>query len=194
MKKLFFVSVLIVCISSVQAQIRFGLKAGLNLATVSGTLNPAVTYSMKLDFNGGLLVSIPLVAGVSLQPEVIYSGQGADLKVDSITGKYNFSLINVPVMLKFMTKSHFFAETGPQVGFLIGAKITSSGQSYDVKSQLKTADFAWCLGIGYQLPVNLGIDVRYNLGLTNTTKNSDTSTGGGTVKNGVIQIGVYYLF
>jgi len=114
MKKWLIVFISMVFISATQAQIRFGLKAGLNLATVTGTLNPAVTYSLKPDFYGGVVVNIPLMSGLSLQPEVVYSGQGSDLKVDSISGNYNFSLINVPVMLKYMTKSHFFAETGPQ--------------------------------------------------------------------------------
>ena len=53
---------------------------------------------------------------------------------------------------------------------------------------MKSTDLAWAFGAGYVIPdVNLGVDVRYNLGLTKLADGSSS-------KNGVFQVGVFYLF
>ncbi len=68
------------------------------------------------------LASIPLFSTCSLQPEVLYSGQGAKFSDSLVTGKLNYGYLNVPVLFKYQHASGLFAETGPQVGFLLSAK------------------------------------------------------------------------
>lgn len=175
------------------AQVEFGVKAGVNIAnlTVSGD-NSGVSPSSKTDFHAGLLSVIPLFSSFKLQPEVMYSGQGASADVSGTTVKLNYGYINVPVLFKYQHESGLFAETGPQVGFLISAKEKADGQTIDTKSDTQSTDFSWAFGIGYKIPVvGLGIDARYNLGLTNLAKGSSSSDG--TVKNSVIQIGLFYV-
>jgi hypothetical protein len=128
-----------------------------------------------------------------LQPELNYSMQGAK----GTSSGQDFTLaqnyLNVPVLLKYNHESGFFAETGPQIGFLMSAKVSGGGVSMDVKSDYKSTDFSWAFGVGYLIKsVNAGIDVRYNLGLSNNEASGSSS--GGTQKNSVIQIGVFYLF
>ncbi len=193
MKRVLFLALCIVLTASLQAQIRFGVKGGLNLASISTSDAPGVSYSMKADFNGGVLVSIPIAGRFSLQPEAVYSGQGSAIKVDSISGKYNLQFINVPVLIKYHLISGLSVETGPQFGLLIGAKVKQDGgASTDIKDQLKTSDFGWTVGLNFLLPMNFGVDARYNFGLTNFLK--DDGEGGGSIKNGVAQVGVFYLF
>jgi len=175
------------------AQVEFGVKAGVNIAnlTVTGD-NSGVSPSSITDFHAGFLAAIPLFSGFKLQPEVMYSGQGASADVSGTTVKLNYSYINVPVLFKYQHGSGLFAETGPQVGFLISAKEKADGQTIDTKSDTQSTDFSWAFGIGYKIPVvGLGIDARYNLGLTNLAKGSNSSDG--TVKNSVIQIGLFYV-
>jgi hypothetical protein len=176
------------------AQIKFGVKAGYNLAnlTVSGAPS-GVSVSSKSDFTAGILASIPLFSSCSLQPEVLYSGQGASASESGSTLKLNYGYLNVPVLFKYQHASGLFAETGPQVGFLLSAKETADGQSSDAKSNTQSTDFSWAFGIGYKLPViNLGIDARYNLGLTNLEKGG--SSNDGTIKHSVFQFSVFYMF
>ena len=175
------------------AQVEFGVKAGVNIAnlTVTGD-NSGVSPSSITDFHAGFLAAIPLFSGFKLQPEVMYSGQGASADVSGTTVKLNYSYINVPVLFKYQHGSGLFAETGPQVGFLISAKEKADGQTIDTKSDTQSTDFSWAFGIGYKIPVvGLGIDARYNLGLTNLAKGSNSSDE--TVKNSVIQIGLFYV-
>jgi hypothetical protein len=79
---------------------------------------------------------------------------------------------------------------------VVGSYYTSH---YHPKSQYKSTDIAWTLGTGYLSPFNVGFDIRYNLGLTdfsNVTPAGMQSAPvqNGSIKNSVLQIGVFYLF
>ena len=60
--------------SSSASPVRFGIKAGLNVATISGGDSNA-----KAGFYGGALANIPFVSNFSVQPEVLYNGVGVNL-------------------------------------------------------------------------------------------------------------------
>jgi hypothetical protein len=194
-KRLILLVIAACSLATVNAQIQFGVKAGLNLANVSiSGDNSGNSYAMKPDFHVGALVSIPAFSSFTVQPEVVFSGQGSkvtDNDPSDPSGTYNLQYLNVPVLLKYNASCGFFGETGPQFGILLSANAKQGGNSVDIKSSLKSSDFAWVFGVGYVLPVNVGFDVRYNLGLQNLA--SDASNGG-SIKNGVFQIGVFYMF
>jgi hypothetical protein len=196
MKKSILLLIAAISFSLTQAQsINFGLKAGANLANATGS--DATGSSIRISFNAGALAQISLNEMLSVQPEVYYSDQGAKVKEDNgsggtISGAQKLGYINVPVLLKYTTSSGFFVQTGPQIGFLLSAKASASGVSVDEKQYFKSTDFSWAFGLGYLTSMNVGIDARYNLGLSNIENTGNTS-GTGTIKNSVIQVGVFYL-
>jgi Outer membrane protein beta-barrel domain len=194
MKKLFVFAIAVTILSHVEAQVQFGIKAGLNIASLSLSSDlsgSGESVKSKTDFNAGVLASIPLFNSFTLQPEINYSGQGAKGSDGTTTSTLNYDYINIPVLFKFNHSSGLFAETGPQIGFLISANAKTDGQSEDIKNETSSTDFSWCFGLGYKITeMNLGIDIRYNLGLSNTIKTS----GVGTSKNSVFQFGIFYLF
>jgi hypothetical protein len=195
MKRMFLVILAAGSAAVANAQIQFGVKAGVNLANLSlSNNNSGISLSNKTDFNAGALLSIPLFSSFHLQPEVMYSNQGASTVISGTTYKINYSYLNVPVLFKYQHETGLFAETGPQFGFLLSAKQTASGQpTSDTKSDTQSTDFSWAFGVGYKIPIiNLGIDARYNLGLTNLAKSS--SNADGTAKNSVFQIDLFYMF
>src|SRR5579863_3762374 len=173
MKKVILVIFSAVSVAVTSAQVQFGVKAGYNLAnfTTSGDAS-GMSAKSKSDFSAGLLASLPLFSSCYLQPEVMYSGQGAsgsDLGTDV---KLDYSYLNVPVLFKYQHSTGLFAETGPQIGFLLSASFKEAGQSSDEKASSQSVDFSWAFGLGYKLKnMPLGIDARYNLGLTNVNKN-----------------------
>lgn len=172
-------------------QIQLGAKAGANFSTLVGT--DAGGADTKVGFQGGLLVAIPLPSAFHLQPEVNYSIQGS--KTTESGANYNLTqnYLNVPVLVKYNHKSGFFAETGPQIGFLVSAKLDGGGKSFDIKGDYKPIDLSWAFGIGYLVKsIDAGIDVRYNLGLNNNVAGSYSL--GGTIRNSVIQVGIFYMF
>lgn len=189
---------MIVCLAvmgalSTTAQIQFGVKAGANFSTLTGS--DVSGASTKVGFQGGVLVAVPVAAGFCVQPEVNYSMQGAkgSSSGESFTLSQNY--LNVPVLFKYKHESGLFAETGPQIGFLMSAKVSAGGSNADVKSDYKSTDFGWAFGVGYLVKsVNAGIDARYNLGLTNLEANSGNTGSNGSVKSSVIQVGIFYMF
>jgi hypothetical protein len=196
MKKLILLVIGAISFSLIQAQVNFGVKAGLNLANATGS--DATGSSTRSNFHAGVLAQIPVTGQFSIQPEAIYSGQGArvdfaDGSGGTISGTHKLSYINVPILLKYTSASGFLVETGPQIGFLISAKASVNGMNANEKDNFESTDFSWAFGIGFMSLINIGIDARYNLGLTNVENSSNGGTTG-TVKNSVIQIGAFYLF
>jgi hypothetical protein len=192
MKKIFLLIFTSLAFVFVNAQVQFGVKAGYNLTSVtqSGSQNESGIKS-KSGFHGGFLASIPLANAFFVQPEIVYSGQGAGFSDGTQTASLNYNYLNVPILVKYQSEMGLFAETGPQVGFLLSANESSQGISVDIKSNSQSIDFSWAFGVGYKLSsLPLGIDARYNLGLTNMLKDSPDET----VKNSVFQIGLFFLF
>lgn len=160
---------------------KYGLKAGLNLATITGSGG-----DLKPGFNGGVLAHIHITPAFSLQPEVMYSNQGTKY---SSTDKLLLNYINVPLLLQYNFDNGFRLQGGPQVGFLLEAKSKSGSVEIDRKSSYNTVDFSIPVGFSYLGYSGFGADARYNIGVTNVVKNSTT-----TYRNSVLQFGLFYLF
>ncbi len=110
------------------------------------------------------------------------------------SGTAKVDYINVPLMAKFYVgEGGFSVEAGPQVGFLLSAKVEYDGGEEDVKDLLKSTDFGVNLGLGYKMENGLNFGARYNLGLSNAN-DSDDLDGGAEYKNSVIQVSVGYFF
>ncbi len=192
MKKLILVAVSALVTFVASAQIRIGIKGGVNIAniTYSGSESQPPFQSIT-GYNGGAFLEIPLFSKWNLQPEVVYSAQGTAFNSQNMNEKVNYNYLNIPVLFKYHHASGFFAETGPQFGYLISAKDVSGDLSGDIKSSTQSSDFSWVFGLGFKVPViNIGVDGRYNLGLTNINK--DVSDG--TIRNSVFQFGLFYIF
>jgi Outer membrane protein beta-barrel domain len=170
-------------------QVQFGIKAGYNKTNLIYSGSVINYLGAKSDFNAGIFASIPLFGAFYLQPELMYSGQGSDF-TDSIPATVNNNYLNLPVLFKYQHPSGLFVETGPQVGFLLSSGLKTYSQSLNSKGNTESTDFSWAFGLGYKIPVvNLGVDIRYNLGLTNIAKNNYYT---GTAKNSVLQIDLFY--
>ncbi|AKK74174.1 opacity protein [Chryseobacterium gallinarum] len=171
--------------NTASSPVRFGLKAGLNISSVSNS-----DMNSKAGFYGGVFANIPVAQDFSVQPEVLYSGMGAKAKANSDV-KLNLDYIAVPVMFQYNALPNLYLEAGPQFSFLINSKVKYPSGSIDAKDAHKTFDFGLGLGAGYYFTPNIGVNVRYVAGLTDIAKNR---IGGDSSKNGVFQLGLAYKF
>ena len=185
MKKLFLVGALAL-FGAMNAQVKYGVKAGLNISTLNGDVEGV--KSLAGVYAGGF-AQIPLAAKFTFQPEVVYSTQGA--KQDGGDGKLNLGYINVPLMFKYAIAEKFNVEAGPQIGFLVSAKEKYNGHSDDIKDSVNSVDFSIGIGASYDITKNLSADARYNAGVSNIAKDSEDNN---KVRNGVFQIGLGYKF
>jgi Outer membrane protein beta-barrel domain len=190
MKKLVVLVLTAGAFFTASAQVQFGVKAGANFATLSGAGSDGA--KTKVGFHGGAFAHIPIANSFFLQPELVYSGQGAKATQDGVDFNVNQNYLNIPVLFKYQHESGFFGETGPQLGFLLSANVKAGGMSQDVKSSYTSTDFSWAFGIGYKLSsLPAGVDFRYNLGITNIAAQAPSDQA---VRNSVIQLGVFYMF
>ena len=185
MKKVILTVAIAACaMFSVQAQkVSFGVKGGLNNSRVTSWDGAKSRTSV---YAGGF-VNIGLVKNLSLQPELLYSGQGfkyRPLNAEAIT---RLHYINVPVMVQYRFIPEFFVEAGPQLGFLVAARQKVGDVLVDIKDDTKGVDFGMNFGAGYQFPMGIGVSVRYTLGLTRVFEGTYESN-----KSSVVQAGLFY--
>jgi len=196
MKKFLFLSLMLVSLASsktalAQVQFSLGIKGGVNFASIN--VNDAkATWDGKTGFHGGAFALFKLTA-FAIQPEVIFSQQGSTVKFQSQDINANFSYLNVPVIAKFYLPLGLNLQLGPQFGFLTTAEsdynpVSGTQTSTDLKDYYKNSDVSLGMGIGWDLPMKITIDARYNLGLTEIDDNASIEA----TKNQVFQISVGY--
>ncbi len=177
-------TVLVMTVGTVNAQnINIGTKIGLNSYTINNDNNNG--FDSKLGLHAGLLGHIHLDAQFALQPEIVYSMQGAK------SGNTNFNLdyINIPVLVQYMFDNGFRIQAGPQIGFLVRAK-AENGASQDIKDDFNSIDAGLSFGVSYiHTPSSFGIDARYNLGLNDISESSSVQSN-----SRGLQVGIFYLF
>lgn len=155
-------TLLAVGFSAHSQEIKYGVKAGLNIADFGGD---AENTNVRAGFNAGALAEIKF-GDFAVQPEIVYSQQGAKLKYNyfsgsSLDGSIEYTsktaYINVPIALKYYIIEGLNIQAGPQIGFLVSAKekeeFTGGGESasveVDAKNDYEKVDFA--LFGGYRL-------------------------------------------
>lgn len=171
-------------------KIEFGLDGGFNLASMSGLEQAGNRTFFNLGFYFDIKLKKPqwmVHTGV-----IVKSSMGADdLPVyplgdedldNAFSGgsvKRQLSYFNVPVMIKYMGRSRFYAEAGIQLGLLYKAADVFTNEFMEedltykvkIKDQYHRLDAGVVAGIGYRLPFGYGINVglRYYYGLADVT-------------------------
>ena len=204
MKKLFLGAA--IAMSSLTFAQQFGIKGGMNVASISkdGTLSDT---SSKIGFNAGVFMNAQLAENFSIQPEVLYNDLGSKITYgqnDNNSYSTNLGYISVPVMFQYNATPEFYLEAGPQFSFLVNAnnKLKDGNNNILVndwtklaKDNLNTFDFGLGLGAGYYFTPQFGLTARYVAGMTKIGK--DDNVYGQPYKdskNNVFQVGLAYKF
>ncbi|HEY5747371.1 MAG TPA: porin family protein [Chryseolinea sp.] len=164
-----------------------GIKAGLNLANQTYSGNGYTTSPSFLPaLHGGVYLTAMFSEHLGLQPELLYSGQGAK----SGDYKRQMAYINVPVLVRYNLNSLVSFHAGPQIGFLASAKDKVSSSSTDVKDKFKSTDMSIAAGVGIDLPIKLNFSFRFVKGLSDIANIDDTDNT--KAKNYALQFSVGY--
>ncbi|WP_170252600.1 porin family protein [Adhaeribacter aerolatus] len=187
MKKIFLFTIAVFSFTLVQAQrTHFGLKGGFNASTLK--LKNQDNFDYKLGLHVGGLAHIHITRQIAIQPELLYSNQGAKLQNSEV--KHHINYITVPVMGQYMFGDGFRLEAGPQVGFLVGAKRQDQDDNrFNVKENYEAVDFSLATGLSFISSSGLGADFRWLFGLTNINDVPPRTP----LKNHLGQIGIFYL-
>ena len=207
MKKLIFTIATVVAIgfTAHSQEIKYGIKAGLNIANFGGDTEKT---NVRPGFNAGALVEIRF-NNFAIQPEIFYSQQGSKIKYNIYSGdilseEYEYTsklgYINVPIIAKYYILEGLSLQAGPQIGFLISAKDkaeatvsgTNMSDEMDSKDLYEKIDFSILGGVGYDLPIGIFFQARYNVGLSNINK--DPEAADIKLTNNVFSFSVGYKF
>ena len=198
MKKFLTVVVLFAALMTAvpaKAEVKFGLKGGLNLTSISLDAN-AISKSNQAGFFIGptFKFTIPIV-GLGFDASALYDQRKAEVDDTSIKQQS----IQIPINLRYgiglgsTASIYFFA--GPQFGFNVGDK--------DIKTDVgnwtfKSSNISANVGLGLMLLRHLQISANYNFGLGKTGELEQDIPGAiKSIDDGKLnawQIGVAYFF
>lgn len=185
MKKLLIVAVLLASVQSSFAQsFSIGPKAGLNISNYTGG---DIESDALVGYHLGGVINYGFGKVFSIQPEVLFSTQGAKVDNQGARSDFRISYVTVPVMLKFKTNGGFYVEFGPQAGFRTSTDIPDQ----TINNFAKNLDLAAAGGIGYQSPIGLGVGVRYVAGLSKVGDFTGQNISP-DFKNSVIQASIFW--
>ncbi|MDB5252267.1 MAG: PorT family protein [Flaviaesturariibacter sp.] len=153
-----------------------GIKAGANIFNLKEDKKGGFDYQTRTSANAGFFFHIPIMGGFGLQPELLYSGEGAKFKdtVAKTSNTIRLQYVNIPVMIQYNTPFGLTVEAGPQLGILVQGKqvIDKSGSKSELdllSKNLKVTQLAVAGGLSYHF-MRYGIYGRYVHGLSNLSK------------------------
>lgn len=180
-----FVATIFLLVTAKAQQAHFGLKGGVNVSQLH--FNDDATTDSKVGVNVGAFAHIHASQTWAVQPELLYSLEGAQQTNGNSKVTYKLNYLNVPVLLQYMFNNGFRLEGGPQIGFLLSAKTKSGSVTVD-NNGFKSTAFSIPLGVGYLASSGIGFDARYVFGLSNISD----SENGPTIQSNVFQLGIFY--
>jgi len=189
------------------AQVKFGVKAGLNLSNMTEK-DDAHTYSnnykMKTGFHLGVTAEFPVSEFFSFEPALLYSIKGyMDKDIDyKATASVNYFEIPMNAIYKInLVGTKMLISAGPYVGFALSGKYkgTEHGIDFDESinigndednDDIKALDYGLNIGVGAEIK-QITVSIQYGLGLANL---SNYTEEGYRSSNKVIGISVGYKF
>ena len=224
MKKVVFLFVALFFVSSAFSQVKFGIKTGGNLSSLSKLSVSESGLSMTLiepdgmgiGYHGGLFANISMGRFIGLQPELLFSMQGGKLKpgkfftetfgLRDAKATYQLGYISLPLLFELKPVSNFGILVGPQVNYNVTRKVTVSyngieetlaGKDLDNEFlPLRKIDAGVTFGLQGKIGENLFIGARYYLGLIDALDPDDAFLGMKLkgFKSNVIQFSLGYAF
>ena len=201
MKKILTLVVLLATITvAAQAQVKFGVKGGLNITSMK--LDKSVAdKSNQAGFFIGPTVKFTLpVVGLGIDAAALYDQRSAKVLDETLKQQS----IQIPINLRYGiglgSTASFYIFAGPQFGFAIGDKVTELANDA-ADWRLKDSNLSANVGLGLMLLNHLQISDNYNIALgttgevdVNNAINTAWNTAIGKAKANAWQLSVAYFF
>ena len=199
-KTLLIISFIIFIITTAKSQekIQFGVKGGLNFTNMTSDIMIEKEY--KTGFHIGVLAEISFRAKFSLQPEILYSKQGANGKVillnvpfpdgpgvPPIPTEYELDYIQISILAKIYLIENFSLEIGPSFNFLVNDKLIY--ETVTINEIGESFELSGILGLSYKIKSHFFVNTRYFLGFTDALEVEYWNS-----KNHGFSIGIGYMF
>lgn len=209
---LFTLAILLLFATQSFAQLRFGAKAGLNLANMVNKDNDndfGKDASMKPGFHVGVVAEYSLGEKFAIEPALLFSTKGFKYDKDGIKYTFNLNYLEIPINAVFkipLGDAKLLIKAGPYFGYAISGKMKSADKMFGdngdqteqtlkigsdkAKDDIKAMDIGVNIGAGVEIK-SFTIGLQYGLGLANLSPVTDN---GMKANNRVIGISVGYMF
>lgn len=155
------------------AQLRFGVKAGLNLNSLSH-LKDGYKDADKCGFTGGLMTEFQIpVIGICFDLSLMYTHMSSDLKDNNSNYDLAKNFLELPINLKYKIGLPLvskivtpFIFTGPSFAF----RLDKNKKDITNFIQTKGVQTVWNVGLGLELIRHLQIQAGYGFGINNIAK------------------------
>lgn len=213
MKKIFTTAVLAAAMlfsaNSAEAQVKFGIKGGLNVTSMSLDSKVLDAENRAGFFIGPTLkFSLPVV-GLGIDASALYDQREAKAKAEvegaEVESNFKTQSVNIPINVRYGfglgSTASIFLFAGPQFGFNVGDKNQSIFKDMG-EWRLKSSTFSVNVGVGAMLLSHLQLSANYNIACGKTGDMTVSKALGETgqnlfSKNGrtnAWQIGLAYYF
>lgn len=204
MKKI-FVMMTVACMAFAmpsQAQVKFGLKGGLNLTSLTSSKSTDGVSNQAGFFVGPTVKFTLPVVGLSVDASALFDQRS--IKVDATDETYKAQSIQIPINIRYgvglSSLVNVFAFAGPQFGFNVGDKeksiLSTVGEAWSWT--LKSSNLSANVGIGATVMGKLQITANYNFALGKTGETTIIEAGQTAITNDLKynawQIGLAYFF
>ena len=206
-----FIAVALALLTTVpaQAQLKFGLKGGVNVTNMSFS-SDVLDASNRAGFFVGPTVKFTLpIVGLGIDASALYDQREGKAKFSKSGVESENTLkqqqVVIPINLRYgvglgsMASVFFFA--GPQFGFNVGDK---TQPIYDQMAdwRLKSSNFSVNVGAGFMLMSHLQLSANYNIAcghtgdveLKSTAADALSQLAGSNSRANAWQIGLAYYF
>ncbi len=186
-----------------QAQIQFGVKAGLNVNKVSlNDVESNLDGENRTGFFAGITADVTLpIVGLGADISLIYDNKVAGASVQDKEVNKTLHYIDIPINVKytlgFSSLASVYVATGPQFAFNVGDR---SWALSDLNGdwELKKSEFSWNVGAGVTVRSHIRLGYNYNIAVGETADLKVSALGQdivkGKLKNNTHQISLTYLF
>jgi hypothetical protein len=208
-KGLAIIAILFLSTISVNAQVRYGLKGGLNLSTISGFEDankaladvtiPGYSTGYAAGAHIGFIFRYDLPAKFFLQPELLFSTQG--LQEEATNRKAETSrlhFLQLPIYAGYKIKAGSFLQILVAAGPYLAYGINGSEGAYGDDGMFKRFDAGLSVMAGVEID-KLQITAGYDFGLTDQMDVNGWNTakdvlGLPSILNKNIKVSVGYFF
>lgn len=149
-----------------------GIKAGINLANLTGD-DVSDDAGMKFGIAAGGYLVYEINPMFALQPELLFTMKGTFVDGEGYEQTTNLNYIEIPVLAKLNIPMDGMMKPAVFLGPAFGINMSAT---YDYESDygdddgdiddIKSTDFGLVLGAGASFG-KISVDARYNMGLTN---------------------------
>jgi hypothetical protein len=179
MKKILLILIAFMFIGNIHAQLRFGIKAGINFSEFNSREQILQTDGAAWQVGLASQFKIPLI-GLGVQPELLYSvykGKDNSIRYFSVPINLRWQPLPIPLIKPIIL-------AGPYFGYALDFKGFNN-----FRNNIKRFD--WGIGLGAGVEIwKLQIEGRYNWGLQNLSEKKNDFN----LKNNVFTLSAIYFF